>query len=172
MADLLARRAAGHPSVAAYVARVEASDPVELRALIQEVTVGETYFFRHAEQFQAYADLLPALVARHGVVRVLSAGCSTGEEPYTLAMLARERVADRGAVQVHAFDLNPVALERAARARYSRWALRATLRGAGAALVRRARHRPRGRARDPARGHVRRGQPADRWRPWTASAGT
>jgi chemotaxis protein methyltransferase CheR len=126
MTELLARRADRFATVGAYIACLEAADREELRALVPEVSVGETYFFRHAEQCQAYAELLPALAARHGHVRVLSAGCSTGEEPYTLAMLARERLADPHAVSVHAFDFNPAALVRASKARYSRWALRAT----------------------------------------------
>jgi chemotaxis protein methyltransferase CheR len=126
MTEILARRADRFATVGAYIACLEAADREELRALVTEVSVGETYFFRHAEQCQAYAELLPVLAARHGHVRVLSAGCSSGEEPYTLAMLARERLADPHAVSVHAFDFNPAALVRAAKARYSRWALRAT----------------------------------------------
>ena len=126
MTELLARRADRFATVGAYIACLEAADREELRALVPEVSIGETYFFRHAEQCQAYAELLPALAARRGHVRVLSAGCSTGEEPYTLAMLARERLPDPHAVSVHAFDFNSAALVRAAKARYSRWALRAT----------------------------------------------
>jgi len=126
MTEILARRADRFATVGAYIACLEAADREELRALVTEVSVGETYFFRHAEQCQAYAELLPGLAARHGHVRVLSAGCSSGEEPYTLAILARERLADPHAVSVHAFDFNPAALARAAKARYSRWALRAT----------------------------------------------
>lgn len=125
MSEVLARRAQQHASVTAYLARLEAADAAELRALVAEVSIGETYFFRHAEQCQAYADLVPAIVAQRGHVRVLSAGCSSGEEPYTLAILARERV-DAQAVTIRAIDLNPVALARAKKARYSRWALRAT----------------------------------------------
>jgi chemotaxis protein methyltransferase CheR len=126
MTEILVRRADGHASVSKYLARVEAADAEELRALVTEVSVGETYFFRHSEQCQAYADLLVALVAQRGHVRVLSAGCSSGEEPYTLAMLARERLEDPRAASIHAFDFNPAALARCAKARYSRWALRAT----------------------------------------------
>jgi chemotaxis protein methyltransferase CheR len=126
MTEILARRADRFATVGAYIACLEAADREELRALVTEVSVGETYFFRHAEQCQAYAELLPVLAARRGHVRVLSAGCSTGEEPYTLAILARERLPDPHAVSVHAFDFNPAALVRAAKAHYARWALRAT----------------------------------------------
>jgi chemotaxis protein methyltransferase CheR len=127
MTEILTRRAASrHETTASYLRRVDEAEPEELRALVAEVSVGETYFFRHAEQFHAYADLLPGLAAARGQLRVLSAGCSSGEEPYTLAILARERLPDPHEVAVHAFDFNPTALERAARARYTRWAMRAT----------------------------------------------
>ncbi len=128
MAELCLRRAGSHrESVAQYLARVDAGDPSELRALATELTVGETYFFRHAEQFHAFADVaLPERTRARARVRVLSAGCSSGEEAYTMAMLVRDRVAEPNRVAIHAVDINPSALERAARGRYSRWALRAT----------------------------------------------
>jgi chemotaxis protein methyltransferase CheR len=125
--ELGTRRAAFHAEpMTEYLARVEAGDPKELRALIAELTVGETYFFRHAEQFHAFANVaLPERLAARGRIRVLSAGCSSGEEAYTMAMLVRERVADLNTVQIHAVDVNPVVLDRARRGVYSRWALRA-----------------------------------------------
>jgi chemotaxis protein methyltransferase CheR len=125
--ELLARRAAAHREpIASYLDRLDA-DQTELRALATELTVGETYFFRHVEQFNAFADVvLPERMAVRDRVSVLSAGCASGEEPYTLAMLVRERVGDPDRVGIHAIDVNPAALERAARGRYSRWALRAT----------------------------------------------
>lgn len=127
MATLAERRAAAHHEpVARYLDRVESGDRKELRELITELTVGETYFFRHAEQFHAFADVaLVQRIAARGRIRVLSAGCSSGEEAYTMAMLVRERVADPNAVSIHAIDLNQSSLDRAARGRYSRWALRA-----------------------------------------------
>ena len=125
-ADIVSRRAAARrESEAAYVLRIDDADARELRALAAEVSVGETYFFRHVEQFQAFADALPGLIARAGRVSVLSAGCSSGEEPYTLAMLAHERV-DVRMVLIEAIDLNPDALARARRGVYTRWAMRAT----------------------------------------------
>lgn len=123
VAEVIARRAlARREPSELYLARVEADDREEMRALASEVSVGETYFFRHVEQFHAYADV----VASRRETRVLSAGCSSGEEPYTLAILAKERAPDPRAVTLGAFDVNPLALDRARSARYSRWALRAT----------------------------------------------
>ncbi len=126
--ELGERRAAVRDEpIASYIARVANGDAAELRALARELTVGETYFFRHAEQFHAFADVaLPARLAARGRIRVLSAGCASGEEAYTLAMIARDRVADPRTVAIHAVDVNPAALELAARGRYSRWSLRAT----------------------------------------------
>jgi chemotaxis protein methyltransferase CheR len=103
----------------------------ELRELAQELTVGETYFFRHTDQFRAFSEV--ALVARiearaaNRQLRLLSAGCSSGEEAYTLSILIRERGLDsRWDVGINAVDVNPKALQRAREARYSSWALRET----------------------------------------------
>jgi chemotaxis protein methyltransferase CheR len=103
----------------------------ELIALARELTVGETYFFRNREQFRALAEVaLPErlqLNQSSRVVRMLSAGCSSGEEAYSLAIMARETIIDPSwKIAVRAIDLNPVALEKARRARYSDWALRET----------------------------------------------
>jgi chemotaxis protein methyltransferase CheR len=107
------------------------SSSVEISALAQELTVGETYFFRNNEQFRALAEIV--LPDRMGVVRtpkalrLLSAGCSSGEEAYSMAIVAREAIADASwDVVIEAVDLNPAVLEKAARGRYSSWALRDT----------------------------------------------
>jgi len=123
--DLLDRRAAAHRGpVAAYLDRLDAGDPEELEALVFELTVGETYFLRHIEQFRAFIEIAVPDRIKRGPVRVLSAGCSTGEEPYTLAMLLRESY-PASAFTVNAVDLNPKSIARARAGRYSRWSLRA-----------------------------------------------
>lgn len=69
-------------------------DHEELLRLVELLTVNETYFFREPEYLKLMADkLLPELLAKRGdrQVRILSAGCSTGEEPYSIAMMLRER---------------------------------------------------------------------------------
>ncbi len=103
----------------------------EITALAEELTVGETYFFRNNEQFRALAEVvLPERmrVSRPpGVLRLLSAGCATGEEAYSMAIVVRETIADPSwEVVIRAVDLNPAVLKKAARARYSAWALRDT----------------------------------------------
>jgi chemotaxis protein methyltransferase CheR len=116
-----------------YLSKLEARTDIqaELRELAQELTVGETYFFRHTDQFRAFSEV--ALVARiearaaNKQLRLLSAGCSSGEEAYTLSILTREHGLDsRWDVAISAVDVNPKALERAREARYSPWALRET----------------------------------------------
>ncbi|HEY1271065.1 MAG TPA: protein-glutamate O-methyltransferase CheR [Terriglobales bacterium] len=68
----------------------------ELISLLNEVTVGETYFFRNQPQLDALRQIvLPKIVEAKGKMpirnlRIWSAGCSTGEEPYTLSMLLTE----------------------------------------------------------------------------------
>jgi chemotaxis protein methyltransferase CheR len=115
-----------------YLDRLEGPDiQAELRTLVLELTVPETYFFRHIDQFRAFADVaLPEAQAARGSIRrlsLLSAGCASGEEPYSLAMVVHERGADVGwNIAIRALDINPAMLAKAARGRYSAWALRET----------------------------------------------
>jgi chemotaxis protein methyltransferase CheR len=115
-----------------YLDRLEGPDiEADLRALALELTVPETYFFRHIDQFRAFADAaLPEAQAERASSRrlsLLSAGCASGEEPYSLAMMVRERGVDVGwNIAIRALDINPAMLAKAARGRYSAWALRET----------------------------------------------
>jgi chemotaxis protein methyltransferase CheR len=91
-------------------------DPALLERLVDEVAVKETFFLRHAEELQGIDWLAMAAraTAAGRALRIWSAGCSTGEEPYTLAILAAEGFGDaRPAVQVLGTDLSPSALGRA-----------------------------------------------------------
>jgi chemotaxis protein methyltransferase CheR len=103
----------------------------EQAALAEELTITETYFYRYAEQFRALAEMvLPRLLrARAGQrrLRLLSVGCSSGEEAYTLAITVREVFPDTSwDVSVLGVDANPAALRRAVAGRYSAWSLRDT----------------------------------------------
>lgn len=124
--DALERRAAARGvSPDEYVARVAATD---LEGLSRELTVGETYFFRHAQQFAALLEhaLPERLAARNLPIRILSAGCSTGEEPYSIAMAIRDAGFDPALFEIRAIDVNPDALRRAREGTYSAWSLRET----------------------------------------------
>jgi chemotaxis protein methyltransferase CheR len=130
--DEVLQRRLGGLSASEYLSSLEDNPPSdEIGALARELTVGETYFFRNNEQFRALADLvLPELMRaerRPKVLNLLSAGCASGEEAYSLAIVARESILDPSwDVLIRAVDINPAALERAEQARYSSWALRET----------------------------------------------
>ncbi|NVN13573.1 CheR family methyltransferase, partial [Nguyenibacter vanlangensis] len=106
------------------------SDPhggeTEWRALESAVTIGETFFFRYAEQFHALeATILPDLIRRlHGLrtLRIWSVGCANGAEPYSLAILLRRLLAARGEtgwrIEILGTDISLHALDRARRAEY------------------------------------------------------
>jgi chemotaxis protein methyltransferase CheR len=115
-------------TVAAYLARLSPGGD-ELGELARALTVPETYFFRNPDQFRAFQALL-AQRERAGIrhVRVLSAACASGEEPYSIAIAIRETLADSSshAVSIVGTDLSPEAIERARAGVYPRWSLRAT----------------------------------------------
>ncbi len=136
LADVLRRRmeATGSDHFPSYYSRITslASEREELRALAEQLTVCETYFFRYADHFRAFTEtVLPdRLRARDHVrqMRILSAGCASGEEPYSLAMLIQDRLPDVASwkVTIHGIDVNPSMLEKAIRGRYNIWSLRET----------------------------------------------
>ena len=133
LADVAAQRVdALGTSVDAYLKRLAAGEePDEIRALAERLTVGETYFFRNRNDLDAFLNaVLPARMRARDEqrkLRILSAGCSSGEEPYTLAMLLRGVPSLEGwDVRIHAFDVNPAALSRARAGRYGEWSLRQT----------------------------------------------
>jgi chemotaxis protein methyltransferase CheR len=102
----------------------------EVRQLAQELTVTETYFFRHGDQLRAFRDVALPIWAQNPAApaRILSAGCASGEEPYSVAILVRtELLAGKPAnASVTGIDLNGRMLEKALRAKYSSWSLRET----------------------------------------------
>jgi chemotaxis protein methyltransferase CheR len=117
-------------SDAEYLAILELSHE-EQEAVARRITISETYFFRVPEQFEAL--MRTALPERnHSLdrrqVRVLCCGCSSGEEPYTIAMLVADRRQSLAGLEIEitAVDLNPAVLELAKRGTYSQWSLRAT----------------------------------------------
>lgn len=119
--------------VEAYVRLLDdpQAGPAEWRRLEGEITVGETYFLRYVEQFTALkAHILPELIARHAHskrLRIWSAGCATGAEPYSVAILLAELLGDQIAdwrLTILGTDINEAALEAARTASFGAWALR------------------------------------------------
>ena len=108
-------------------------DPALLR-LAAHLTVGETHFFRDRPCFDALTqELLPGLIAekrRSGnlQLRIWSAGCATGEEAYSLAILLDQLLPDRDrwTLTILGTDINPRALAAAQRGVYTEWSLRHT----------------------------------------------
>jgi chemotaxis protein methyltransferase CheR len=109
-----------------------APSPAALDALTCALNVSETYFFRDAPQIHALEHrILPELIRRRRTerqLRVWSAGCSTGEEPYTLAILLKRLLKDLAEwdVLILATDINGRSLETARRGVYGAWSFRGT----------------------------------------------
>jgi chemotaxis protein methyltransferase CheR len=104
-----------------------------IEALSSYLTIGETYFFRENRSFEILEQkIIPALlrskVGHERRLRIWSAGCSTGEEPYTIAiMLHRMRDLLKGYdLSILATDINPHALRKAREGIYSEWSFRTT----------------------------------------------
>ncbi|USQ14934.1 protein-glutamate O-methyltransferase CheR [Legionella lytica] len=101
-----------------------------LADLVAAITVGESYFFRDKTQMQLLEkELLPRLIQQKKETRALkiwSAGCSSGEEIYTIAMLLLKLIPDieRWDLQLLGTDINLAALEKAMAGIYGQWSMR------------------------------------------------
>jgi chemotaxis protein methyltransferase CheR len=122
-------------SFAAYHYRIRAASPGdgEFANLIDELTTNETYFFRERNQLRALvSEILPELrgerVEREGQpMRIWSAGCSSGEEPYSIVMLAREVGFVPGVdLHVYASDISRRMLRKARQGLYREASFRET----------------------------------------------
>lgn len=105
----------------------------QIEILASHLTVGETYFFREKRSLAVLENhILPELIKdrrqRGRRLRLWSAGCASGEEAYTLAILLSRTIPDLKDWQVHllATDINPLALEKANRGLYGKWSFRDT----------------------------------------------
>jgi chemotaxis protein methyltransferase CheR len=126
-------RATGLSDSSAYLTLLDdpISGPAEWGKLEAEITIGETFFFRYAEQFAALREtILPGIIARKAAtrrLRIWSAGCATGAEPYSLAILVNEILGENlgtWRVSIIGTDINDSFLKAARQARFGRWALR------------------------------------------------
>lgn len=106
----------------------------EVQQLLNLMTTNETYFFREDNQLNAFADhCLPEVLkrkreARDSRLRLWSAGCSSGEEAYTLGILLKEKITDMASWQVEilATDIDTDILAAAKKGQYSDRAIRFT----------------------------------------------
>ena len=111
--------------------RYAATREAEYEEIVERVTTNETYFFREKYQLDAFsAEILPEIAAtprRPKRLHIWSAGCSTGEEPYTLAMLILESGLFRDwDVRIFANDVSRRVLAIARRGLYARGSFRTT----------------------------------------------
>ena len=123
----------GYASLSQYCSLLKgnsAQSRAEWDSLGEMFTIGESYFFRDEGQFNLLRNtILPELIAdkkSQKTVRIWSAGCSSGEEPYSLAMLLRELLPalESWRIFILATDINQQVLAKAARGIYSQWSFR------------------------------------------------
>ncbi|TGE32163.1 protein-glutamate O-methyltransferase CheR [Desulfosporosinus sp. Sb-LF] len=105
----------------------------QIKTLSSCLTVGETYFFREMKSLEAFRDHIISGFTRHQSgrerrLRVWSAGCSSGEEPYTVAMLIDQMIPEtrNWDIRIYGTDINLQALEKARRGVYTKWSFRGT----------------------------------------------
>ncbi|MEO5362655.1 MAG: tetratricopeptide repeat protein [Magnetococcus sp. DMHC-8] len=104
----------------------DANQARRIELLAKQLTIGETYFFRDEKNFRLLNNEILPQLQRTGRSRVTlwSAGCSSGEEPYTMAMMMHMAPLPALEVQIVASDINPNALDKARTGIYSGWSFR------------------------------------------------
>ncbi len=104
----------------------------QLTVLAYHLTIGETYFFRDSKSFFLFEhQILPEIIQRHEKdrrIRIWSAGCCSGEEPYSLAILLHRMIPNIKEWDIHIFgsDINPEFIKKAEAGKYTTWSFRAT----------------------------------------------
>ena len=123
----------GFEDAAKYADRILSAPPSKLQLQALETTLpqGETYFFRDPQTFDALTEtILPELIrsrrGRDQRLRIWSSACSSGEEPYTLAILLHQLLPDLQdwQVSITATDINPHFLRKATTGHYGEWSFR------------------------------------------------
>jgi len=112
-----------------YFLKYDRRKDEELANVIDLLTIHETYFFREEQQLKAFSEeILPELIKRKSKeqnLRIWSAGCSTGEEPYTIAMLLDEKQELAGwNIEIFGTDISHRVLQSARRGVYQSNAFR------------------------------------------------
>jgi chemotaxis protein methyltransferase CheR len=113
-----------------YFLQYDPRADAEFDQIFDLVTTNETYFFREPAQLQAFIEeIIPDLLSRKAVkkIRIWSAGCSSGEEPYSIAMLLEEAGwYSQAQFEIFASDINQQVLAKARKGQYRENAFRAT----------------------------------------------
>ncbi len=97
--------------------RLLMKDRAELQIAVDLLTTNETYFFREPKHFEFLRDVILPGLGGNGPVRIWSGACSTGEEPYTLAMVLADSLGTRP-WEILASDISSRVLEKAQGGRY------------------------------------------------------
>lgn len=131
-ADLFNRLAHNEP--AAYLHKLQKYDEKssEWQRLINTMTIGETYFLREENHFNLLKKhILPKLILRrrqqqHHTLRIWSAGCASGEEPYSIAIILHQFLPDiaKWNIEIQGTDINDFVLQSARHGTYREWAFR------------------------------------------------
>jgi chemotaxis protein methyltransferase CheR len=114
-----------------YFVKYNQNNNDELSKLMDVITIKETYFFREVDQLKALVgELIPELRRQKGgePIKIWSAGCATGEEPYTIAMLCMEKGYHLGEsrIEIFANDISQEAIQKAKKGIYKQTSFRAT----------------------------------------------
>ncbi|HEV2721621.1 MAG TPA: protein-glutamate O-methyltransferase CheR [Thermoanaerobaculia bacterium] len=113
-----------------YFLQYDPRADTEFDQIYDLVTTNETYFFREPAQLTAFTEeIVPDVLSRKGAkkIRIWSAGCSSGEEPYSVAMLLQEAGwYGKAQFEIFASDINQAVLAKARRGHYRENAFRAT----------------------------------------------
>ncbi len=105
--------------------RFEDKDGTEFQNLMNAVTVNETYFFREHDQFEVMVnDVLPQLHktrSAHEPIRILSAPCSTGEEPYSMVLylLEEAKIIEERDIEIVGIDIDSTVIKKAQDGKFS-----------------------------------------------------
>jgi len=117
-----------------YLALKHRYKEIELINLLEKLNINETYFYREEDKLEALKNqVFPSLVNNRSksdrFIHIWSAGCSTGEEPFTIAMMLKEKLEENPdikspRVRIMATDINGLSLAAARRGIYNDWSVR------------------------------------------------
>lgn len=112
-------QANGHAGFTSYLRGIAAGDEAELRIMVDLLTTNETSFFRESKHFDLLREQVLARPNRQAPLSVWSAACSSGEEPYTIAMVLMGALGPSVPWEIVATDISSRILERAQSGHYA-----------------------------------------------------
>src|ERR1700761_902540 len=128
-------QANGYAKPASYCAWINCRNASEeFRLIASQLTISETYFFRGTDQFRALSELaIPERIRQRKLspdepLRILSAGCASGDESYSIAIVLRERfpALEASEFEISGIDLSYLEVAKARQGRYHQWSFRET----------------------------------------------